>query len=279
MDLLPLLSSALSEISRLIALPRCSLCYIKLDPLSRVFCNHCLSKIKHQSLEDVTTSSCRVCRTPLVFESKSNICATCSSLLNGNIFIFSNFQYHGIIRQLIQILKYQQNIAAAKYIALSMVELLLKIKQMVPELSNRRPDMIIPAPSHKLSILKRGFNSNFFVANLISHALKIPIQELEVIDSQFYLRSKKHPLERISSGIPKFKLKKSKKRISLYQSQALVIDDVISTGATSLGIAKCLSELGAESIIILSCSRSIHFSKLCLKLLQSEGMKEKYNKK
>jgi competence protein ComFC len=195
---------------------------------------------------------------------------TCKTFTGSNISVHSLFYYASLTKLLIHQLKYQSNLRVSKDLSDLMINYL---KHNVSYQYQFKPDLIVPAPSASSSILKRGFDSTYKLARLISKEINVPVVEFSAKDQLFYERSKKEPLKRISAGIPDYILIKYKKRISIHQSNILIIDDVISTGATVLGLARTLNTYHPSKICILSIAQSKYYGKLCLKLLQREGMK------
>ena len=172
---------------------------------------------------------------------------------------------------MVHLLKYQLNLRVSQDLSFLLIEYL---KNEICFKFNFKPEILVPAPSSKSSILNRGLNTTYYLTREISKKLNIPIQEFEIMDTNFYLRSKKEPLKRISAGIPEFIMKQnSERRTAFHSSNVLIVDDVISTGATVLGLAKSIKKYNPSKIIIVSIAQSKFYKNLCLNLLHREGIK------
>lgn len=99
-------------------------------------------------------------------------------------------------------------------------------------------DAVVPVPLHKKKQAKRGFNQSELIAEGISEVLEIPVLE-QVIEriKNTATQTDKSRQERIDNVKDAFKLKDEK---SLFDKHVLLIDDVLTTGAT---IEACANEL------------------------------------
>lgn len=109
-----------------------------------------------------------------------------------------------------------------------------------------RADLIIPVPSHFLRILKRGFNPATIIASYISKLSGIPMANniLKRIKRTEYQKNKTL-VERTENVREAFKVT----RQTVSGKNILLIDDVITTGATISACSKTLKESGANTVI------------------------------
>ena len=105
-------------------------------------------------------------------------------------------------------------------------------------------DLIIPVPLHKRKLRKRGYNQSELIAKGMSEALDVPYSTkslLRVTHSES--QTKKSFLERLYNVESVFK---ANPRFSLKGMHVLIVDDVMTTGATMVACADALYEVTAD---------------------------------
>ena len=100
------------------------------------------------------------------------------------------------------------------------------------------PSLIIPIPLHRKKIKARGFNQAKLIAHVLSNKLGIPYQHHHII------RSKNTPAQ---SGLnAKARKKNIKNAFTLVEpithQHIIIIDDVITTGATVSELKRCINK-------------------------------------
>jgi len=118
---------------------------------------------------------------------------------------------------------------------------------------NWQIDLIIPIPIHHLKKAERGYNQSDFIVKGLSKLLKIPssskiLKRVRYTQSQTQLNQK----EREENVAEAFKVKR---RRSIKGKNLLLVDDVITTGATILECGKVLKGAGANTVY--ACSVAI----------------------
>ena len=114
-------------------------------------------------------------------------------------------------------------------------------------------DALVPIPLHRVRERERGYNQSEWIAKGISRIGEIPvctdwIFRKRATQSQTGL-SRKERLENVRNA---FALKKS---ASVKGKSILLVDDVVTTGATMNACAKVLKEKGAERIVGIALAR------------------------
>lgn len=109
-------------------------------------------------------------------------------------------------------------------------------------------DLIIPVPLHEQKFRKRGYNQSSFIAEGVASAMEIPFSEDTLIrcvatDSQ----TKKSRYTRYENMKSVFKVSDAS---AIMDKHVLLIDDVITTGATLEACANELLERGAAKVSI-----------------------------
>lgn len=116
-------------------------------------------------------------------------------------------------------------------------------------------DMLIPVPLHPLRLWKRRYNQAAVLAHALSKWVKLPVIT--------------HVLVRPGKTVPQVGLSRSERLGNLYaalgvqhvaciaQKTVILIDDVITTGATMESCAHILKRHGAKKVYALSVWRTL----------------------
>lgn len=110
-------------------------------------------------------------------------------------------------------------------------------------------DYLLPIPLHKLKKSERGYNQSYYIAKGIAECTKIPISEKLIAHRSHSTQTRKGRLERWENTQDIFKIKDAE----LFQNKhVLLIDDVITTGATILSASRELHKIPGVKISVLS---------------------------
>ncbi|MBF0102144.1 MAG: ComF family protein [Desulfobacterales bacterium] len=165
-------------------------------------------------------------------------------------------RFDGTIRKLIHCLKYNRKIQIAKPLGLWLFFL------WIEQLREERPsDLIIPVPLHRKRMRQRGFNQSYL---LIRHWEKYKTQlpqeysnwhvRKDILERTKYTLQqvgllKKERMENVKNA---FKVTKPE---AVYGKSVLLIDDVFTTGATSMACAQALLLSGAICVDVMVLAR------------------------
>lgn len=198
-------------------------------------CIKCWSTIKRYN-----GPACRVCAAPLVSE-YSGLCGEClrksppfSTVLNYGL-------YTGALSEAIHLLKF----SGLKRIAKPLGRFLFELP--IPPL-----DGIVPVPITGKTLRERGFNQTLLLARNLSKHLGIPVK-MDILYKkretrpQIGLRAK----ERIINLRNAFEAKMDGNGMSL-----ILLDDVMTTGATIRECSKTLLKAGAKEVVVVTLARS-----------------------
>lgn len=112
----------------------------------------------------------------------------------------------------------------------------------------QRIDLIIPVPLHPLRKKKRGYNQSEEFAFGISEAANIPVDSGSVVRVRYTdSQTRKNRLLRWENVEQAFQIMKP---TELKDKRVLLVDDVITTGATVEACARILSENGTSAISV-----------------------------
>ncbi|MDR1488137.1 MAG: ComF family protein [Holosporales bacterium] len=171
---------------------------------------------------------------------KEMLCDTCSNYERYFNSGRSLFLYNNISKKVVMRIKKEADEHVAKVCA----NLLYKrYGDLIADV-----DTIIPVPLHFSRLLRRGFNQSSIIAKHISKLSTIPLSftELKRIKKTDYQKNK--TIEQRKNNTKGAFIAHS----SCKNKRILLVDDVITTGATISECSKTLKEEGAKSVVYLT---------------------------
>jgi ComF family protein len=230
--------SALSEFSRI---PVCSKCLTEPQPL-------------------VAEYSCSDCKTPFLNAApldEQGRCTLCRLGLQGFDAVYTYGSYEGPLRDLVHLFKF----GGMRPLVATFGDLLARA---LPREASF--DAIVPMPLHWMRRWQRGFNQSSLLAVEISRRWNTPIAEVarrsKPTVSQAGLTSSKRRLNVRGA----FKV-----RGRLDGAHILLVDDVLTTGATASACARALKRAGAARVTLLALARTDRRAAIDLSTLRTEG--------
>jgi ComF family protein len=222
----------------------CRLCGQPLRQFSRIpVCPDCLNEPAPLAVEYF----CIRCRTPFANQfplDEEGCCALCRTGLRGFDAAYSFGAYDGKLRSLIHLLKYGGVRTLAKPLG-SHLSLALPREE--------RFDLVIPMPLHWLRLWRRGFNQSGLLAREIARRNGIKLR---------------NAVRRTRLTSPQAGLSNSKRRVNVAGAftvrrkssveglRILLVDDVMTTGATASSCASALKKAGARYVALLTLART-----------------------
>jgi len=189
---------------------------------------------------------CRDCRTP--FHShfpldEDGRCALCRLGLNGFDAAYSFGAFEAELRELIHVFKYGgvETLAQplGRFLALALPR-------------DERFDAVVPMPLHWMRRWSRGFNQSELLAREIGRRASVPVRKL---------------VRRVKATTPQAGLTNAKRRANVGGAfrvrrganarglRVLLVDDVMTTGATASACARVLKQAGAARVVLLTVAR------------------------
>lgn len=155
------------------------------------------------------------------------------------------FDYAFPVNRLVQALKYRHRLALAGYFAGMIAGKGIHIDA----------DVIVPMPLHARRLRQRGFNQAVELARPLGRALKRPLVLHGVV---------RHKAALPQEGLSRAERRRNVRgvfscRDSFEEKSVLVIDDVMTTGATLDALAAELKRHGARRVEALMLARTMHF--------------------
>ena len=224
----------------------CQLCgEQKAVPSEGYVCSACWAGVRF-----ITEPFCERCGLPYEGEITSTFqCANCSEMTLHFSFARSAVAANGVVLDVIHRYKYLRALWFEPFLA----DLL--IRQAKPALARENWDWIVPVPLHPLKKREREFNQAERLGARLSEATNIPmhtkfLQRIESTRTQTLLTRS----ERMANVRTAFRLKTSD---SLKGKRIVLIDDVLTTGATTSACAKILKKAGVADICVWTVARGL----------------------
>lgn len=161
---------------------------------------------------------------------------------------FYFFEKKGQVQNMLFHLKYKGNQALGRHLG----------KLMAQEINNSifcDANVIVPVPLHPKKQIMRGYNQIHSFCEGFSELLDIPLNTKNLIRiTDNSTQTKKNRLERWTNVEHIFKVK----NMSLFQNQdVILVDDVVTTGATIEACCEALQEAGVRKIYLVSLAVAI----------------------
>lgn len=177
------------------------------------------------------------------------LCPICKSEIkrvkeNNNKY-YSYAYYNGVIKNIILNFKYKKIFLAGDILSEFLLEI---IKE-----NNIEADGIFFVPASKKSVKKRGFNQCEILAKKVGEFTSIPVYKSLVKIKETKEQKTLSKYERKDNIKDAFIILKSEE---VKDKRIILIDDVITTGATIKECEKVLREFGAKEIKILTISKN-----------------------
>lgn len=218
--------------------PRCAGCGAITDVVGQ-FCHGCWG-----SLEFLGDDGCARCGQPLEGATAGMTCGACLADPPPFERVRSVIAYGDVARAIVLRFKYQRKVALARTFA----------RYMKPLVDAAGPDaVLVPVPLHRSRLRSRGFNQSLLVARELARLGGWAVQPalLRRVKATPPLRGMSADSRRRTvSGA--FAIG----RDAVEQGRTIVlVDDVVTTGATAEGCARVLRKAGAERIMLVSWAR------------------------
>jgi len=233
----------------------CRLCEELLGRATRLpICDQCLA-----SFPRIGGNICQVCGLPIESQFTKDtdsepalnfdpLCATCR--LQGFRFDLarSAFRYEDALVRAIVLLKFEEIDPLADWFANQLV-------QLARHNGSNEVDVVVPVPLHKVRRKERGFNQAELLSKRVAKRLKLPQQGILLVRK--HPRPAKHLLterERWEAVRGAFATLPGSQ---VDNKRVLLVDDVMTTGATLDACAKALRDAGATGVSCFTVARAV----------------------
>src|SRR5438094_1849187 len=207
-------------------------------------CNRCEAKVVR-----IVAPFCQKCSEP--FEGSITSEFTCANCAHRTIHFdaaVSAYRGRGVVREIIHEFKYGRQLHLRHLVARWLHAALDDER-----LRGRRFDIIVPVPLHSARQRERGFNQASLLAALLSERIAAPVKP--VLERIRYTTTQTafDRSERMENLRGAFRLRR---KMDVRGLRVLLVDDVLTTGATLSECARILKKAGSASIHAATAARA-----------------------
>ena len=222
MEIIPLYSKILKDLLNFLFPPSCFGCNARLSGEEQTLCFRCA--------HDLPFTEYSLGEQP-VFQ---RYFFTSKKVISGQAFL--KYSACSLGGELIRHLKFREHVWLSEWIAL----------KFRPRIRERVIDLVIPIPLHPRRMRKRGYNQVDGFARKLAEYHQADYRP-EVLKVAFYRspQARKSGKKRLTSSRKYFRVRK---KPLLLDKTVLVVDDVLTTGATLDSAFACLEQAGVSRI-------------------------------
>jgi ComF family protein len=192
---------------------------------------------------------CRSCRTPFSTPyplDESGRCGLCRAGLNQFDSAYAYSAYEGVLRELIHLFKYGRVRPLARVLS-------AYLSAALPR--EERFDMVVPMPLYWVRRWRRGFNQSELLAREVAKWAGIPVVRAVRRARSTASQASLSRAERRRNVRGAFALRRG---AEVSGRRVLLVDDVLTTGATANACAETLKRAGARYVAVLAVARADH---------------------
>jgi ComF family protein len=182
--------------------------------------------------------------------------------------------YQGGLREMVHLLKYGRVFPAAKVLGRMVAEAMIGLEPLLSD----ETVMVIPVPLHKSKRRERGFNQAELIAKA---ALKFHATDRFHLASNILLRQRDTESQIGMTSHQRRENMRGAFAVSsanevndmLKDKEALLVDDVLTTGATAAECARVLLKAGASKIWVATAARTLKLADAKFQDAKFQGFK------
>ena len=227
----------------------CRICSQLLTHATRVpICDECLA-----SFETLPRRICEICGSPLrAFneqEDTRRLCPACQYKTYAFDRVRSFAFYDRALVRAVLLLKFERIEPLGAWFAARLAELVER------EEAALGADVVVPVPLHRVREKERGYNQADLLAKPLARRLRLPRQGV------LLMRTRPRPEKRVLSLEERWESVRgafaTRPGSQVDNRRVLLVDDVMTTGATLDACSRVLLEAGAKSVFGLTVARAV----------------------
>jgi len=222
---------------------QCLVCCLKSN--NKLICSHCEKKILSKR------SYCLHCALPL--NKNADYCGDCLTKTYLFDHIHALGDYHKPLSTLIKQLKYQHKLIAGELLASLLAQSIL-LRYSNTQLSEF--DFLLAVPLHPKKLQSRGFNQAQIICDYLHQKLQIPMLKDYILRNKETLAQEGLSLHKRKKNLQGAFICNKEMKKALKGKHIVIIDDVVTTGATINSLCGVLREIGVNNITIFCISRT-----------------------
>ena len=162
--------------------------------------------------------------------------------------IRSGFYYDDVFQKVIHHFKYQRAIMLAEKFAEILSDIILNDAHW------RRSDLLVPVPLHAVKKRERSYNQADEISKRLSRLVNIPFRNdiLKRVVNTVSQTKMPTAADRVKNMNDVFSLLDTR---AVQGKQIILLDDLITTGATANSCAAVLKQAGAQGVLVLTAAR------------------------
>jgi len=212
-------------------IPVCESCLAGFERIAEPMCLRCGRPFESDVALEAIEPKCRLCRLDFYAFDRARSFAT----------------YDDALSEAIVLLKYERVERLGDWFA----ERLAEIAGRAP--ADWRADVVVPVPLHRERRRERGYNQAELIARPLARRLKLPL------NPGILLRTKPRPAQLVLSRTEHWKSVRGAYATAggarVDNLRVLLVDDVLTTGATLDACARALKKAGAAAVLGLTVAR------------------------
>ncbi|HEY2460946.1 MAG TPA: ComF family protein [Candidatus Acidoferrum sp.] len=229
-------------------LPICDDCLASFHPMPSILCQVCGQPLQVTAPPAETDGQTSIDWPPPPIDASTLPCPAC----NASTFSFARARsysiYQGLLARAIVMLKFERIDPLANWFA-----------QRLQEIVHREPaalaaDVVVSVPLHRDRYKERGYNQADLIAKPLAKLLKLPYQPVLLV------RTRPRPDKQLLSFAERWEIVRgafaTRPGSQVDNKRVLLVDDVLTTGATLDACSQALRAAGAKSVIGLTIARA-----------------------
>jgi ComF family protein len=223
--------------------PACPLCGCLLErDGSPLFCSACLA-----GMNPVLSPRCPRCLLPYPgADGSDHLCQTCLLYPPPFAAVTSVALYDDQLAQAVQRFKYRGAFSLDRPLGC------LLAAALEAEPADGRPDLLVPVPLHVSRLRRRGYNQSLLLARVLGSRWRVPVPARLLVRTRATIPQQGlKAVERRRNLKGAFQVRKS-----LDGETVLLVDDVMTTGATARECSQMLLEAGAGRVEVAVLGRA-----------------------
>ena len=235
--------------------PTCPACFrpARLDGPEEILCDGCT-----EELREIRPPFCRQCCEPFFGELDSEFrCTNCRDRALAFEFAVSRYRSLGPTREIVHRLKYLRQ----RWLRLPLGRMAAQALGKDERIGDLEDVFLIPVPVHPRRRRERGFNQAAEIAHVAGQILEVPVIDCLVrhhpTSPQAHL-GRKERLENLKGAFGFTRSRHRERHLRALDGRtAILVDDVLTTGATAHHAALAIAEAAAPSrILVVAATRA-----------------------
>jgi ComF family protein len=223
----------------------CRICEATLDTASRIpICEAC-----RDSLRPIAGPVCETCGRPFVSVKAGPRCHACRREIYGFDVARSYGPYNDAMVRAILLLKYDGVLPLGRWFAARLAGIVASHPKEFAA------DVVVPVPLHPARLRERGYNQAELIARPLARRLGLPLR------SYLLVRTKPRPEKLKLTRRERWETVRGayalRERARVDNLRVLLVDDVMTTGATLDACSRALRRAGASRVAALTVARVV----------------------